>query len=106
MSAQVWVGDPAGAGEPLDVPAGAPGASLVGALVEVEDAGARLVLGAGVVIAQHGQMAAVPREPARGLRLQRLPGQLVGLGRGVGVERRLRKGVVAEPEAKLITSRE
>ena len=50
MRTQPRVGDPARAGEPLDVPAGQPGAGLVGALVEAQHAGAGIAQGAGVAL--------------------------------------------------------
>src|SRR5688572_2240988 len=38
-SAEMWVGDPVGAGIALDVPAGAGGSVAVGGLVEIENRG-------------------------------------------------------------------
>src|SRR5215218_291193 len=100
VPARVRVGDPARAGQPADVPAGQSGPGLVGTLIEVEDCGARVVLGAGVVIAEHGQIAPVARVPSGSPWCQGLAGQPGWLWRGVGVERRLTEVDVAEPEAE------
>ena len=81
-----------------DVPSGEARPGLVGALVEGEHRLARVRLGARVVVAQDGEMAAALGDPSRRLRPQRLAAQPVRLGSGVGVEGGLGKGVVAEPE--------
>lgn len=74
------------------------GPGLIGALVEVEHRTPGVGGGTGVAVAQHGQVAAATRHPLRGLRPQRVAGQPTRLRCGVGVERRLRERVVAEPE--------